>query len=84
MAQGKEKKTTRIQNKKEEGEKTFGSTRKFPQAAEEKEKGKFVSCSSLKSNLIGGDHKQTNLRDEQSDSDDIDETSTILNLAVQR
>lgn len=84
MAQGKESKTTKIQNEKEEEEKTPGSTRKFPQAAEEKEKRKSVSCSSLMSNLTGGEHKHTNLRDEQSDSDDVDETPTTLNLAVQR
>lgn len=72
-----------MQNEKEEDEKTPGSTRKFRQATEEKEKGKLVSCSSLMSNLTGGKHKQTNLRDEQSYSDDVDETPTTLNLAVQ-
>lgn len=71
-----------MKNEKEEVEKTFGSTRKFPQSA--KENGKLVSCSSLMSDLTGGEHKQTNLRDEQSDSDDVDETPTTLNLAVQR
>lgn len=84
MAQGKEKKKTRIKNDKQEKEKTCGSE-KLPQTEEEKEKGKLASCSaSLKANLTDVEPKQTSLHDEQSESDDIDEIPTLFSLTVQR